>query len=77
MADMILAIAFTVIAAVALFANEDKIAAWQEEISKRQKHKSARPFGRSLAAQASEITFGPEGEKNGRDCDDSVKIIVS
>lgn len=35
MADMILAIVFTVIAAIALFWNEDKIAEWQKEISKR------------------------------------------
>lgn len=33
--DIVLAIVFTIIAAVALFKNEDKIAAWQEEISKK------------------------------------------
>ena len=35
MVDMILAITFTVITAIALFWNEEKIAKWQEEISKR------------------------------------------
>ena len=33
--DLIIAVIFTIIAAIALFLNEDKIAAWQEEISKR------------------------------------------
>ena len=33
--DLIIAAIFTIIAAVALFLNEDKIAAWQNEISKR------------------------------------------
>ena len=35
MADLIIAIVFTVIAAIALFWNEEKITKWQEEISKR------------------------------------------
>ena len=35
MADMILAIVFTVITATALFWSEDKIAAWQEKVSRR------------------------------------------
>lgn len=35
MADMILAIMFTVVTAVALFWNEEKIAKWQERISKK------------------------------------------
>ena len=33
--DLIIAVIFTIIAAAALFLNEDKIAAWQNEISKR------------------------------------------
>jgi hypothetical protein len=33
--DLVIAVIFTIIATVALFLNEDKIAAWQKEISKR------------------------------------------
>jgi len=33
--DVVIAIVFTVIVAVALFKSEDKIAEWQKEISKR------------------------------------------
>ena len=33
--DVVIAIVFTVIAAVVLFKSEDKITKWQEEISKR------------------------------------------
>lgn len=35
MADMIIAIVFVVITAITLFANEDKITTWRDEISKR------------------------------------------
>ena len=35
MADLILAIVFIIIAAIVLFACEDKIAAWQEEVTQR------------------------------------------
>jgi len=35
MADLIIAIVFTVFTTVILFSNEDKIANWQERISKR------------------------------------------
>lgn len=33
--DLIIAVVFTIIAAAALFLNEDKITAWQNKISKR------------------------------------------
>lgn len=35
--DLVIAIIFTIIAAVALFASEDKIAIWQDKTPKRQK----------------------------------------
>ena len=35
MADLILVIVFVVIAAIVLFACEDKIAAWQEKVTQR------------------------------------------
>ena len=35
MADLIIAIVFVVIATIALFTNEEKIAKWQENISKK------------------------------------------
>jgi hypothetical protein len=39
--------------------------------------KSARTFGRSLAAQASEITFIARSRKNQFNCGDTVKSIAS